>query len=263
MKITYLMNSYIFMEVYSSVKNGNVKTEEAKISSILKYLKNEQKEKVYENIKSLTTEIENIKLKNNIKKDLFKSISVKQVGTYPIEAFNIEVSDDLGLTIDVVEKIKSAAFLCCSNISLIINKNSLDIEKEIEQIMLNIKKFYLETNPDEEKIIDIMIRNDENTEDDLVLSLNINKSILENITDETDPDIFSSKVIEIIEELSDYINSDISSLLVDDESVIRIIRTNENIEFKYNKAIVDELPEEKEISIKSKSKELVEILMNC
>lgn len=263
MKITYLMNSYIFMEVYSSVKSGSVKTEEVKISSILKYLKNEQKEKVYENIKSLTTEIENIKLKNNIKKDLFKSISVKQVGTYPIEAFNIEVSDDLGLTIDSIEKIKSAVFLCCSNISLIINKNSLDIEKEIEQIMLNIKKFYLEANPDEEKVIDIMIRNDENTEDDLVLSVNVNKSILENVTDETDPDIFSSKVIEIIEELSDYINGDISSLLVDDESIIRIIRTNGNITFKYNKAIVDELPEEKEISIKSKSKELVEILMNC
>lgn len=262
MKITYLMNSYIFMEMYNTIENNNIKTSEVKINSIVKYLKNEEKEKVYENIKTLTTKIEDIQLQNNINWDLFKGISVKQVGVHPLEAFNIEVSEKIDLPIELIERIKSAVFICCSNISLIINKNSSDIEYEIENIMRGIKKFNYETSAEDEKVIDIMIRNDEHAEEDIVLSINVNKAILTNVTDETNPDIFSHKVIEIIEELSEYVNNEVTSLLADDETIIRIVKTNGNIGFKYNPAIVNELPLEKEEIITDKSKDLVEILLN-
>lgn len=262
MKITYLMNSYIFMEVYNKIKDGNVKTTEVKINSIVKYLKNEEKEKVYENIKALNLKIEEIKIENQITEDIFKGISVKQVGIHPLEAFNIEVSKNINVSLDIIEKIKSAIFICCSNISLIINKNSFDIEREIENIMKDIKKFNNDIAEDEEKVIDIMIRNDENTEEDIILSINVNKNILQGVTDDTDPDVFSDKVIEMIEELSDDINNEVTSLLADDEIIVRIVKSNGNIYFKYNPAIVNELSIEKEEIITNKSRELVEILTN-
>ena len=262
MRISYLMNSYVFMEVYNIVKDGAIKTEEVKINSILKYLKNEEKEKVYENVKSLTTVLEDIKIENNIDKDFFKCISVKQVGTYPIEAFSIDVCEDLDLSIDVIEKIKSVVFLCCSNISLIINKNSLDIEKEIEEIMIGIKKFYSEAGPNEDKLVDIMIRSDENAIDDFALSVSVDESILEGSMDEMPNDVIAFEVTNMLDELSDYINNDVVSLLVDDESIIRIVKIDGNVTFRYNKAIVNELPENIELSIKDKSKQLLELLSN-
>lgn len=260
MKISYLMNSFIFLEVYNTVKNGEVKIDEIKINSILKYLKNEEKEKVYENIRSLTAEIEKIKIDNLNLDNIFKGVTARQVGVYPVESFNIEVSENIDVPVDVIEKIKSATFLCCSNISLIINRNSLEIEREIENIMTYVRKFTLEEA--EEKIVDIMIRDDENTENDLMLSVNVNKLILEKITDEIDPSLFSSEVIDIIDELSDCMKNDVISLLIDDECILRIVKEDNVVDFKYNTAILNELPDEKKESIRNKCKNLVMILTN-
>ena len=260
MKISYLMNSFIYLEIYNTIKNGEIKTEEVKINSILKYLKNEEKEKVYENIRSLTTEIEKINLKNSNVDDIFKGVVVKQAGVYPIESFNIEVSNNIDVSMDIIEKIKSATFLCCSNISLIINRNSLEIEQEIENIMTEVKKFTLEEC--EDRVIDIMVRDDENTENDLMLSVNVNKLILEKITAEIDPSIFSSEVIDIINELSEYIKEDVVPLLIDDECILRVFKEDGQIDFKYNTAILKELSDKKETLVRNKCKNLVMILMN-
>lgn len=261
MKISYLMNSFVFLEVYSKIENGTLKIDSVKINSILRYLNNEEKEKVYENIKILASEISKIKLNNQEGEEVvFKSIVAKQVDVYPIESFNIQLSEKIEVSIDEIERIKSMVFLCCSNISMIINRNAVEIEQEIEKIMTDVRKFTLED--DEERVLDIMIRDDEETENDLVLSVNVNSDMLSVEDDDVDTSLIASEVIAIVNELSEYIKEDVVSLLVEDECMLRVVRRNSLIDLKYNEAILTEVPHHKLDTVKSMSTNLLNILCN-
>lgn len=260
MKVSYLMNSFVFLEVNSKIENGKIKVDEVKINSILRYVNNEEKEKVYENIRNLSSEISKINLKNKEYIETFKCIVAKQVDTYPVESFNINVSDNIEASIDEIEKIKSIVFLCCSNISMIINRNAIEIEKQIEKIMVDVRKFTLDEDGD--KILDIMIRDDEEAENDLVLSVNVNQDYLDVKPEEIESDIISSEVINMLNELSSYIKEDAVSLLIEDECILRIVKNNNIIDLKYNKAILNEIPESKLDSVKAMATNLLTMLYN-
>lgn len=260
MKISYLMNSYVFLEVYSKIEDGELKIDEVKINSILRYLNNEEKEKIYENIKCLASEISKINLNNKDGSgDVFKSIIAKQVDVYPVESFNIHVSEAIGASIDEIERVKSMVFLCCSNISLIINRNAVEIEREIEKIMINVRKFTLAE--DNERVLDIMVRDDEEAENDLILSVNINNDLL-SIEEDADTSLIASEVISIVNELSQYIKEDVVSLLVEDECMLRITKRNTLVDVKYNEAILNEVKYDKLDIVKSMSANLLNVLYN-
>lgn len=260
MKVSYLMNSFVFLEVNTKIENGELKVDEVKINSILRYLNNEEKEKVYENIRGLASEIANINLNNKKEENIFKGIMVKQVDVYPVESFNIRVSEKIDASIDEIEKIKSMVFLCCSNISLIINRNAIEIERKIEDIMMNVRKFT--SKDDKDKIVDIMVRDDEEAENDLILSISVNKDLLRDEEDDIDSGLISSEVIGIVNELSQYIKEDVVSLLVEDECILRITKKNNILDFKYNKAVLNEIPAEKIDIVKSMCGNLLNILCN-
>ena len=259
MKISYLMNSFIFLEVNSSIENGQIKVDEVKINSVLRYLNNEEKEKVYENIKNLALEMSKVNLENKEDMDIIKSVVSKQVDVYPVESFNITVSEDIKASIDEIERIKSMVFLCCSNISLIINRNAREIEGQIEETLTEVRKFTL--TEDEGKILDIMVKDDEETENDLILSVNVTEDYIRE-NHNIDSDIISSEVIAILNELSEYIREDVVSLLVEDESILRIVKKNNIVELKYNTAILNEVPSEKIDHVKSMSTNLLNLLSN-
>lgn len=264
MKLTYLMNSYVFLEVYSKIEKNKIKTCEIRLNPIVKYLKEEAREQVYENIRNFSAEIEKVNLEYNIDETLnnkiFKSISVTQVNEYPIESFNVNISENIVVPLNVLEVIKASAFLCCSNIALIVYKNSEDILSVTENIIKNTRLFTLKK--DKSDVIDIMIRDSEETADDLILSININEDIFKE-QENFDTSLIASEVIGILEELKDYLNKDVIPLLVEDECIIRISRNEENvISFDYNKEIIKNIPDGKNALIQSKCNILYNIILN-
>ena len=264
MKLTYLMNSYVFLEVYSKIEQNKIKTSEIRLNPIVKYLKEEDREQVYKNIRAFITEIENIILEHDIddtlKDKIFKSFSITQINEHPIESFNVEISENIILPMHILESIKSAAFLCCSNITLIINDNAEYILKVTEDIIRSTGLFT--SKKEKNDVIDIMIRDNEDATEDLILSIKINEDLFKD-QENYDTCMIASEVIGILEEVQDYLNKDIIPLLIEDECVIRISKNENNIiSFDYNKEILKDIPEEKSTIIETKCNILYNIIAN-
>lgn len=265
MEITYLKNDYIFLELYSKISKGKIKIEEIKINPILKYLDKEELEKVYENVISLKNEIEKIEINTENIEKVFKFITVKQTNIMPIESYNIEVlNENLNMTMDIIEKIKTITFLCSSNISLVIKNNANSIEQKIEKKLFDIKKFTFDKRDTD--LLEIMIRDnndkDNELEEDLILSINAKKELVKNVEDSISKENCSNLIIDMMNEIANYIKTDILPILVEEESLIKIEKKENDITFRYNKAIVNELPENVIEDINNKCKNLITYIEN-
>jgi hypothetical protein len=258
MKISYLQNGFVFLEMYAIIENNQLKIKESKINSIAKFLSPSEFNKVKDNVEQLVAEFEKVQTKTEKLDEIFKLATSRQTGAYPIESFSIDIDESLDLPLSTTELLKAAIFLCCSNISQIIRNNAKAIENEIEAILTEVRMFANENT--DNKLLDILVKDDEDAKDDLIISLSINGDRLTELDDISDSFIISETVIEIMENLAPNIKQEIVPVLVEDEIILRIIETNDGIEFAYNNAIVNHLCALSEDEIKVKCNKLISYL---